>query len=306
LITLLMISNSASFAQDNKSKSSNSTKQEKDIQPPSGEMWYEEGDEKLYKFDINPITPESGIKGGLLIYYGHYVKPPYKVTMNFKYNSDEKNLCHINVNGLSLFPGHRVHEKMLKIKSERAIGKLPPLSREIKQKMLNFKRAMSEIERFHNELVKEYDRKTKSNYEFITKKLENYLKNDQDVTEYSINSPLSFFVLITGDKFYNPLNAYSHFEKDHFYFMSKNEKSTYWEEDCIHIYNLVQEDLKKDIYFEPSLSRGWGDVKKLKNIEKILRNNMSREQKIKYLYKETKNINLAKYIYYNYKLLNKE
>jgi len=33
----------------------------------------------LYKRDLNPVTPKSGITTGHVIFYGHYIKPPYKL-----------------------------------------------------------------------------------------------------------------------------------------------------------------------------------------------------------------------------------
>jgi hypothetical protein len=39
---------------------------------------YSKIEEKLYKFDIHPQTPNVGIATGYAILYGHYVKPPYK------------------------------------------------------------------------------------------------------------------------------------------------------------------------------------------------------------------------------------
>jgi hypothetical protein len=33
----------------------------------------------LYKTELNPVTPETGITTGHIIAYGHYIKPPYKV-----------------------------------------------------------------------------------------------------------------------------------------------------------------------------------------------------------------------------------
>ncbi len=43
------------------------------------ENWIEPDDEECYRVEINPITPETGITGGLLIIYGHLIKPPYKL-----------------------------------------------------------------------------------------------------------------------------------------------------------------------------------------------------------------------------------
>ncbi len=71
------------------------------------EDWVEPDDEEYYKFDIHPITPEKGITGGILIYYGHFVKPPYKVEIK---NGE------VLVNNL---PVQRGPEKVLKKLSDR-------------------------------------------------------------------------------------------------------------------------------------------------------------------------------------------
>ncbi|MBN2135599.1 MAG: hypothetical protein JW737_07715, partial [Acidobacteria bacterium] len=97
LITVFLISVSLSFAEDKKVKSANTNKQEEDIQPPGDENWYETGDEDVYKFEINPITPKEGITGGILIYYGHFIKPPYKI---------ENRGLEIYVNNLCVHPGY--------------------------------------------------------------------------------------------------------------------------------------------------------------------------------------------------------
>lgn len=50
----------------------------------------------LYKTEINPVTPETGITTGHVIAYGHYIKPPYKVEIV----SDTM----LFINGVQIFP----------------------------------------------------------------------------------------------------------------------------------------------------------------------------------------------------------
>ena len=52
-------------------------------------------DIKSRKIDLKPITPKDGIKTGLVIAYGHVIKPPYKV-----YIEDSK----IMINGVQISP----------------------------------------------------------------------------------------------------------------------------------------------------------------------------------------------------------
>jgi len=50
----------------------------------------------LYKRNLNPVTPNSGITAGHVILYGHYIKPPYKFEIR------EDTLLYLN--GISLKP----------------------------------------------------------------------------------------------------------------------------------------------------------------------------------------------------------
>jgi hypothetical protein len=48
-----------------------------------------------YRIDISPVTPDSGINTGYVIAYGHYISPPYQVTVRD---------CSTYVNGVRIEP----------------------------------------------------------------------------------------------------------------------------------------------------------------------------------------------------------
>jgi hypothetical protein len=84
-------------AEDKTEKTSNEQQQGKIEQPPLSYGLYLPGDEDVYKVKINPITPAEGINTGALLYYGHLVRPPYKVEMVYKYYR-----CKVLVNNLDI------------------------------------------------------------------------------------------------------------------------------------------------------------------------------------------------------------
>ncbi|MBN2134710.1 MAG: hypothetical protein JW737_03180, partial [Acidobacteria bacterium] len=97
LIICFMAFSITAAAEDKPEKTSTEKQQEKDEQLQPGENWYLPGDEEVYKVKINPIIPAEGINTGALLYYGHLVKPPYKVEMVYK---DYR--CKVLVNNLDI------------------------------------------------------------------------------------------------------------------------------------------------------------------------------------------------------------
>ena len=84
LITCFIAFSNTATAEDKTEKTSNEKQKEKIEQPPLSYGLYLPGDEEVYKVKINPITPAEGINTGALLYYGHLVRPPYKVEMVYK------------------------------------------------------------------------------------------------------------------------------------------------------------------------------------------------------------------------------
>jgi hypothetical protein len=72
----------------------------------------------LYKTQINPVTPKTGIETGHVIAYGHYIKPPYKLEVR------EDTLLFLN--GIRICPTlpSRVAEEYSKRLGEKALEKL--------------------------------------------------------------------------------------------------------------------------------------------------------------------------------------
>jgi len=72
----------------------------------------------LYKTEINPVTPNSGIRTGHVIAYGHYIRPPYELEVR------EDTLLFLN--GIRIYPTFpsRVAEEYSKRLGEKALEKL--------------------------------------------------------------------------------------------------------------------------------------------------------------------------------------
>lgn len=146
ILTAFMMSNAVALAADSQTGTTKQKKKE-EIKPLSGEKWYEEGDEELYKFDIHPVTPKKGITGGILIYYGHFVKPPYKV---------ERKGLEIFINGLCVHPGHDAFEKKLsKIKTKRMLKDFQMTS-ELDKFYTATKQISADVHKHYESIVKKY------------------------------------------------------------------------------------------------------------------------------------------------------
>jgi len=70
-----------------------------------------EKEAKLYKIKLQPKTPQKGIETGHVIAYGHYIKPPYKITveehpadLDMKNNFGEIESYSIFINEIQLVP----------------------------------------------------------------------------------------------------------------------------------------------------------------------------------------------------------
>jgi hypothetical protein len=85
-----------------------------------------------HKIDINPITPKDGVKTGLIIAYGHVIKPPYKIY----YEGDNLMINNVQVQPSLVRERDRIIHKKKSISTEerKKLGKKVKL-REAAQKL---------------------------------------------------------------------------------------------------------------------------------------------------------------------------
>jgi hypothetical protein len=297
LITILLISIGLSFAEDKKVKSSNSIKLEEDIQLPPGEKWYEEGDEILYKFDIHPVTPNKGVNGGILIYYGHFVKPPY----NIKRIGSE-----VFVNGLRIYPGDKYFENHLaEIKESRLRKKYPdnPERKKIREARCKI---VNDARNLYSKLKTKYSNK-KDASDLIKKDLNEFLSSYWLIEKYEIYNKgiIGFDYIVKGDK--NKQLHYIELEEEIAAYTKKEIQvldTNFAEEEKVSWNYTLSRFLY--FYFYSSYPYSTREINLLEKVVIILKSRSSRIEKIQKLYLLLDNIEIAKVTFYNFDIIEYE
>ncbi|MBD3228143.1 MAG: hypothetical protein GF329_08135 [Candidatus Lokiarchaeota archaeon] len=302
LVGFSIIFISAVLAQDvEKEKKSND-----EIKPPEGEKWYEEGDEKKYTFDFHPVTPKEGVTGGILIYYGMFVKPPYKVDV-YAFELG----VHTYVNGLSIYPipdiiKKRFPEEHKEIKIELTEeqelrgDKLNKLVKSIKDKLqlvVNHHRSI--LKREINLLKKKgiySDKKRKElEREFLRNAKEDFKKtfdSDKRVIKYEIRSIYSFnYSIVFCDEEIDIPTIGVWDDR------TKEQKLQDYKEWTLEVW---KKSLDSGVEYIPISGGTISGPNKCDYFVRILKSDLSREEKIKMLYKILLDLKRAKAIYYNF------
>jgi hypothetical protein len=163
-------------AKSNPTTQQTSKESEEDIKPPEEEGWIEPGDKELYTLKLNCITPNTGITGGVLIYFGIYVKPPYEL----KIVADTLLINNLPYYGPIDFRKKGYERWMARINAIK-------LSDEQEEYISRLGKVIAEIKRKHDELIEKY----KDDYEIKIKEVMNdldlFLKNYDQIDSYRIS-----------------------------------------------------------------------------------------------------------------------
>jgi len=308
LISLSIIFISAVLAQDVEKEK----KQAEEIKPPIDEKWYEEGDEEVYKFEINPITPKEGITGGILIYYGHFVKPPYKVELvpcNSKcYEKDLK--YRLLINNLPIIPGPRDFLIRLNKASLKKAEEKHKMTKEeieaLKERDKISENVRRDVKRYWDKLIKKYDANTEEGKKKIKEEIEKYIANHPKIEGYKIFNFREFEFFVPETK----VDIFSGWIKitiSPFMFLPEEKKREIIrrrEEYFDSLYFQQKEDWEYDLgrnytiaYSEIRVSTTLNSIKK---ISSIISSNNDYEYKVKKAYKITEDILLSKLLVYNF------
>jgi len=157
-----------------------------------------EKEAKLYKIELHPKTPKTGIETGHVIAYGHYIKPPYEVTIEERptpeWSKEQYGLTksyYIFINGIQVIP--QMSNPNIKISKRKT-----PL--EVKEKYRKERKLFKKIKAEYRELEAKYGR------EKAIKKLIKFSKKQSLVEDATDDPPTipkerrmgDFFVKIKG------------------------------------------------------------------------------------------------------------
>ncbi len=264
-----------------------------DIKPPSGEKWYEEGDEKIYKFDIQATTPRFGIQDGIFIFYGHFIKPPYKVNAKYIKNEPEfKNKCEIYVNGLLVnYNEYEFQKKFYDYNLAKRIKNLK-ISEQRKNILRKINHLTSEFEKIQNILIKKYNLSPDSDQELAIEELKMRIDTIAKPVSYYINSIYYFkieilkggYITIRHPDVNDPLNPYVPPTPQ-----QCQKESLYWMKHIRDLKSVWKLNTSKSVR-----------IAEIREIAAILQSNISIEDKIMKIFQITENLDDAKFIYYNF------
>lgn len=265
------------------------------IKPPEGEQWIAPGDERLYKFDINPITLKKGITGGVLIFYGHYIRPPYKVEIKKLYQNGYEAGIQVIINGLVVYPHPDVIEERF-FKKEK---KTEIVLNEYEKKCYRALEDVStKILKDLKNIVIEIGLKPE-NIKIIEKKFEDYLSHSQLISYYKLKSIWSadiiFSVCNEDPRFNNPETIIFDWG------FPKPEKSRVQHEKELWEQRLKRYSLVTYINIGDSKSY---DISELDQVAEILLGKMHDIDKIKTLYTITFDLQVSKSFFYNFEYKN--
>lgn len=268
-----------------------------DIKPLSDERWIESDDEKIYKFDINPITPTTGISGSTFIYYGHYIKPPYKI----EFSMDFPDGCYIKVNNLCVFPGYIEKNSLLQERINNNFYKnVPKMSAEKERQWKKERKITVAIGEYYKELRQKYDASTQEGSRRIVDELKEYLSKRKDISDFYIETDYRFGVQVPGGSY----GGWTHWRLHDFERLSAEKQKEFlttnyqrhkdhWVK-CLTGGGIWLFGFSNEVFLTKYNYIEMIDILKANNKE-------NKENQIKKLYLILHDIHMAKSIYYNYK-----
>ncbi len=285
-VMLLIVSSNIFPGNEPEQKSNEKIKLEQQIQPPDGEKWYEEDDEELYKFDINPVTSRTGITGGILLYYGHFIQPPYKL---------ERKESQIYINGLRVEPGDLIFQgRVNDAKFRHMMKRYKPTNEEKRIREIETKIG-NEVRKLFSEILKKYGNSSKTKHKRI-EALSEYGKNNPDIEEFKIyyDPYPEFEFKVRGAK-----NVYGIQLRDGKDIINPIMKEIYNIKEAKEALKYWEKNLKESVIVKSISTNHYLDVKEITKVIKILDSKAKKSKKIARLYQLLGNLDTAKCMYYN-------
>ena len=273
-----------------------------DTGPNGGEKWVEEDDEQFYKFDIHPITPKEGITTGVVIYFGHYIRPPYKVEAR-----GEGWDTAVYINGLQVDPAPKnIIEKLDQrnniMRDRRQINEGISLSKEEEKNIHSSHEVLMEVDNYYRDLLRKYKLSDEGKKQ-IYSELKNYLSNHPLIDHYRLKSVFNFSYHVKGLSIFDWENytiddpeelLRSDEEKQ----AEKLKRRVYYTKLSVDniIYSLRNSGC---IYLSRNISDLWMD--ELQGLSIALNSNLSNKNKVAKIYQILGGpLENAKYFYYNF------
>lgn len=262
------------------------------IEPPTGEQWYETGDEEIFTLKLNIERPKKGITGGRLVYCGVYIEPPYKVELR-------GTLIYVNGININSIP----KDLNVKIEQRNELKKkqdYPPLDEDTIIKYKYQDEVLDEIKKKRLEIFNKYDQDYENNAENADKEFKEYLQSNPKISVI---------------KYYDFRNVFIKFRLNNELFnlyaltfpglspKQLQERQAYWEEQIKRDYNNCINSLSNSIVASDfGMVRYFRNADHLDKICGILQEPISKENKISKIYDSLKygNIEPAKLYYYNF------
>lgn len=154
----------------------NNKDSDENIKPPDGEEWIELGDKELYKLKLNCITPKTGITGGVFIYFGIYIKPPYEL----KIVNDTLLINNLPYYGPLDFRKKGYERWMARINAIK-------LSDEQEEYISRLEKVIADIENKYDSIIAKYKNDYDEKLGDVMNELDSFLKNHTQVDSYKIS-----------------------------------------------------------------------------------------------------------------------